>query len=247
MSQTCDFASLHLCIGAFLIPYIVMAIFGGVPLFYMELALGQFHRTGAKSICKHICPIFKGRTGIIYLHTQPTSTHWPHTSAHLYITCILHIFLSRSRGDPYCWQFNSVFTAQGDCGIICTVGQLKYSTITFTLDLLQSNLVISKWHNRPIYTEAHTSTLWWHWSICPWFQALGMRSVSSRSTSHSTTTPSSPGHSSTSTRPSPVSCPGPTVTMPGTLKTAPTTSWKTTWPGITTPGHLLRNFTRKCM
>uniref|UniRef100_A0A6Q2X032 Transporter n=1 Tax=Esox lucius TaxID=8010 RepID=A0A6Q2X032_ESOLU len=46
--------------GAFLIPYIVMAIFGGVPLFYMELALGQFHRTGAISIWKHICPIFKG-------------------------------------------------------------------------------------------------------------------------------------------------------------------------------------------
>ncbi|TKS78723.1 Sodium-dependent serotonin transporter [Collichthys lucidus] len=46
--------------GAFLIPYIMMAIFGGVPLFYMELALGQFHRTGAISIWKHICPIFKG-------------------------------------------------------------------------------------------------------------------------------------------------------------------------------------------
>ena len=47
--------------GAFLIPYILMAIFGGVPLFYMELALGQFHRTGAISIWKHICPIFKGK------------------------------------------------------------------------------------------------------------------------------------------------------------------------------------------
>ncbi|XP_056275999.1 solute carrier family 6 member 4b [Pseudoliparis swirei] len=46
--------------GAFLIPYMLMAIFGGVPLFYMELALGQFHRTGAISIWKHICPIFKG-------------------------------------------------------------------------------------------------------------------------------------------------------------------------------------------
>ncbi|MEQ2167292.1 Sodium-dependent serotonin transporter, partial [Goodea atripinnis] len=40
--------------GAFLIPYILMAVFGGVPLFYMELALGQFHRTGAISIWKHI-------------------------------------------------------------------------------------------------------------------------------------------------------------------------------------------------
>lgn len=53
---------MRLFAGAFLIPYILMAIFGGVPLFYMELALGQFHRTGAISIWKHICPIFKGKT-----------------------------------------------------------------------------------------------------------------------------------------------------------------------------------------
>ncbi|NXE25547.1 SC6A4 protein, partial [Ardeotis kori] len=46
--------------GAFLIPYTLMAVFGGVPLFYMELALGQFHRTGAIPIWKCICPIFKG-------------------------------------------------------------------------------------------------------------------------------------------------------------------------------------------
>ncbi|KAM4049145.1 sodium-dependent serotonin transporter-like [Anomaloglossus baeobatrachus] len=46
--------------GAFLIPYTIMALFGGVPLFFMELALGQFHRTGAIPIWKRICPIFKG-------------------------------------------------------------------------------------------------------------------------------------------------------------------------------------------
>uniref|UniRef100_A0A8D2ZEW8 Transporter n=1 Tax=Scophthalmus maximus TaxID=52904 RepID=A0A8D2ZEW8_SCOMX len=46
--------------GAFLLPYLLMAVFGGVPLFYMELALGQFHRSGCISIWKHVCPIFKG-------------------------------------------------------------------------------------------------------------------------------------------------------------------------------------------
>ncbi|XP_055514130.1 sodium-dependent serotonin transporter-like isoform X1 [Leucoraja erinacea] len=46
--------------GAFLLPYIVMAMFGGIPLFYMELALGQYHRTGAISIWAKICPLFKG-------------------------------------------------------------------------------------------------------------------------------------------------------------------------------------------
>ncbi|XP_063171537.1 sodium-dependent serotonin transporter-like [Candoia aspera] len=46
--------------GAFLLPYLLMAVLGGVPLFYMELALGQFHRVGAIPIWKNICPIFKG-------------------------------------------------------------------------------------------------------------------------------------------------------------------------------------------
>lgn len=54
---------LNLCPGAFLLPYLLMAVFGGVPLFYMELALGQFHHSGCISIWKHICPIFKGKSG----------------------------------------------------------------------------------------------------------------------------------------------------------------------------------------
>lgn len=49
--------------GAFLIPYTIMAIFGGIPLFYMELALGQYHRNGCISIWRKICPIFKGNQG----------------------------------------------------------------------------------------------------------------------------------------------------------------------------------------
>ncbi|KAI5720210.1 sodium-dependent serotonin transporter-like [Diaphorina citri] len=48
--------------GAFLIPYTLMFIFGGLPLFYMELALGQFHRCGCLTIWKKICPALKGRT-----------------------------------------------------------------------------------------------------------------------------------------------------------------------------------------
>lgn len=38
-----------------------MAVFGGIPLFYMELALGQYHRNGCISIWRKICPIFKGK------------------------------------------------------------------------------------------------------------------------------------------------------------------------------------------
>ncbi|CAG9764797.1 unnamed protein product [Ceutorhynchus assimilis] len=45
--------------GAFLIPYSLMLVFGAVPLFYMELILGQFNRQGPVSLWR-ICPLFKG-------------------------------------------------------------------------------------------------------------------------------------------------------------------------------------------
>lgn len=48
------------CTGAFLIPYCIMLVLGGLPLFYMELALGQFHRCGCLTIWKKICPALKG-------------------------------------------------------------------------------------------------------------------------------------------------------------------------------------------
>lgn len=159
----------HLCPGAFLIPYILMAIFGGVPLFYMELALGQFHRTGAISIWKHICPIFKGE-----------------------------VTISR-------WLAKENSPSAIDCVIVILL------------------------HHSPL------------------LQVLDTQYVSSRCTCPSTTTPSSPGPSSTSTRPSPASCPGPTATTRGTPHTVPTISGRTTSLGPIPPGLRQRNFTRKCM
>lgn len=38
----------------------VMLLIGGLPIFYMELALGQYHKCGCISIWKKICPMFKG-------------------------------------------------------------------------------------------------------------------------------------------------------------------------------------------
>uniref|UniRef100_A0A5K3F576 Transporter n=1 Tax=Mesocestoides corti TaxID=53468 RepID=A0A5K3F576_MESCO len=46
--------------GAFLIPYLLMYVFGGLPLFYLELALGQFQRSGCISVWNRICPLFTG-------------------------------------------------------------------------------------------------------------------------------------------------------------------------------------------
>lgn len=46
--------------GAFLVPYCVMLLVGGIPLFYMELALGQHNRKGAITCWGRLVPLFKG-------------------------------------------------------------------------------------------------------------------------------------------------------------------------------------------
>ncbi|XP_013402004.1 sodium-dependent noradrenaline transporter isoform X1 [Lingula anatina] len=45
--------------GAFLIPYFLMLLFGALPLFYMEVCLGQFNREGPVTVWK-VVPIFTG-------------------------------------------------------------------------------------------------------------------------------------------------------------------------------------------
>ncbi|XP_055327763.1 sodium-dependent dopamine transporter-like isoform X2 [Paramacrobiotus metropolitanus] len=46
--------------GAFLVPYMIFFILGGVPLFYLELALGQYNRKGAVTCWGRLVPLFKG-------------------------------------------------------------------------------------------------------------------------------------------------------------------------------------------
>ncbi|XP_064461237.1 sodium-dependent dopamine transporter-like [Ornithodoros turicata] len=46
--------------GAFLVPYLIMLAVGGIPLFFMELALGQYHRKGAITCWGKLVPLLKG-------------------------------------------------------------------------------------------------------------------------------------------------------------------------------------------
>ncbi|XP_006278259.2 sodium- and chloride-dependent creatine transporter 1 isoform X2 [Alligator mississippiensis] len=45
--------------GVFLIPYLLMAVLGGVPIFFLEISLGQFMKAGSLSAW-NIAPLFKG-------------------------------------------------------------------------------------------------------------------------------------------------------------------------------------------
>ncbi|KAK3746280.1 hypothetical protein QZH41_016528 [Actinostola sp. cb2023] len=46
--------------GAFLIPYLIMLVIVGMPMFYMELAAGQYFSLGPIGTWGAICPLFKG-------------------------------------------------------------------------------------------------------------------------------------------------------------------------------------------
>ena len=46
--------------GAFLLPYLVMLLLCGIPLLYMELAVGQYTGRGPIGALGQLCPILKG-------------------------------------------------------------------------------------------------------------------------------------------------------------------------------------------
>lgn len=47
-------------LGAFLIPYILFLFLGGVPLFFLELSLGQLCQEGPIKAWQKICPLLSG-------------------------------------------------------------------------------------------------------------------------------------------------------------------------------------------
>merc|ERR1711902_376030 len=62
--------------GSFLLPYAIMLFFAGLPLFFMELALGQYTGQGPTRVFGRLAPAFKG---LGYAMIAATCS-WPSTT-----------------------------------------------------------------------------------------------------------------------------------------------------------------------
>ncbi|XP_022245423.1 sodium-dependent serotonin transporter-like [Limulus polyphemus] len=76
--------------GAFLIPYVIMLVFGGLPLFYLELALGQYYRSGCITIWSKLCPIMKGIG---------------------YAICVIDLYMAMYYNTIICWAVYYLFSS----------------------------------------------------------------------------------------------------------------------------------------
>ena len=48
------------CSGAFLIVYFIAMIFCGIPIFFQEVAMGQYLGAGGMTLVSQLCPMLKG-------------------------------------------------------------------------------------------------------------------------------------------------------------------------------------------
>ncbi|XP_028823475.1 sodium-dependent proline transporter isoform X2 [Denticeps clupeoides] len=127
--------------GVFLIPYFIMLFFTGVPLFLMELSLGQYGAAGPITVWK-CCPLLKG-IGIGMLCVS--------TLVCLYYNVIIawtFYYLFSSFQMPLPWSCD----ARGNaalCGVRtaspCRCG-FKFSSDTHTLSLLQNGTSMNTSH-----------------------------------------------------------------------------------------------------
>jgi len=64
-------------LGAFLLVYFIAMVFCGVPIFFQEVAIGQYLGSGGMTLVAQLCPILKGYletilTLILFLYLAPT-------------------------------------------------------------------------------------------------------------------------------------------------------------------------------
>lgn len=83
--------------GAFLIPFLIMLVLCGIPLFYLEILIGQFTSTGCISIFR-MCPLLKGTGYAIVVVNIICTTYYA------VIVCYPLNFIVRSIATKLPWE-----------------------------------------------------------------------------------------------------------------------------------------------
>lgn len=77
-----------ICLGAFLIPYLIALVFEGIPLLYLELAIGQRLRKGSVGVWKTISPALIG-VGACTMELFFVFVFFPN-HLHFFFVCFAH-------------------------------------------------------------------------------------------------------------------------------------------------------------
>ncbi|KAG2459026.1 INE protein, partial [Polypterus senegalus] len=108
--------------GAFLIPYLIMLVLVGIPLLYMELAIGQYLRLGPVHSLAKVCPLLKGVGMATVAISFIMCTYY-----NVIITWALYYLLS-SFQSPLPWQScNNTWNVKENC-----TDQMTNSTMAST-------------------------------------------------------------------------------------------------------------------
>ncbi|CAG2161766.1 unnamed protein product [Oppiella nova] len=86
--------------GVFLIPYTIMLVFGALPLFFLELSVGQFTKCGPITMWNKLCPPMKGIGYCCVLISWYVSFYYNVIIA----WTTYYIFKSLTSGDLMPWQ-----------------------------------------------------------------------------------------------------------------------------------------------
>ena len=75
MTSYPDYDEKFLLTGAFLVPYFFSVIFAGIPLFFLEVSIGQFMSECIIGAYGRMCPLFTGESKTVVLSYYYVCSH----------------------------------------------------------------------------------------------------------------------------------------------------------------------------
>lgn len=108
--------------GAFLIPYIIMLIFCGLPLLYLELGVGQWTRFGPVHAIEKLCPLMKGVGIATVVITFILSTYYS-----VVLTWAMYYFIQSFQDISKLFTCNHIWSSENCVSTLNTTKNITFS------------------------------------------------------------------------------------------------------------------------